>query len=214
MQCGPIRHEISAKTTAAASMRLDLIVHETLSDPVPVDNPPIQELFKGLVEDPERNALICDDVAAAAAAGRNCLVLTQRTDHIDRLVAGLGERNTSALVLKGGLGKKARTAVREALDDKSARGMVLVGTGSYLGEGFDWPTLNTLFLAAPMAWRGRVEQYAGRLLRAHADKTDVEVHDYLDVVVPVLARMHTKRLAGYAKLGFDVRAARRRATRT
>jgi superfamily II DNA or RNA helicase len=209
MQCGPVRHEISAKATAAASMRLELVVHETLSDPVPVDNPPIQQLFKGLVEDHERNAMICDDVAAAVTGGRNCLVLTQRTEHIDRLVAGLAERETSALVLKGGLGKKARTAVRDVLDDESARGLVLVGTGSYLGEGFDWPTLDTLFLAAPMAWRGRVEQYAGRLLRAHADKTDVEVHDYVDVLVPVLARMHIKRLSGYAKLGFDVRAARR-----
>lgn len=214
MQCGPIRHEISAKATAAGSLRLELVVHETLSDPVPVDNPPIQELFKGLVDDAERNTMICDDVAAAANQGRNCLVLTQRTDHIDHLVAALIDRNIAPMVLKGGLGKKARTAVRDVLDDDTVKGVVLVGTGSYLGEGFDWPALDTLFLSAPMAWRGRVEQYAGRLLRSHPDKTHVEVHDYVDVVVPVLARMHNKRLAGYAKLGFDVRAARKRSARS
>lgn len=214
MQCGPIRHEISAKATAAASLRLELVVHETLSDPVPVDNPPIQDLFKGLVEDEERNVMICDDVAVAAGGGRNCLVLTQRTDHIDHLVAMLAAKQVTPLVLKGGLGKKARDAVRRTLDDDTARGVVLVGTGSYLGEGFDWPALDTLFLAAPMAWRGRVEQYAGRLLRAHPDKTQVEVHDYVDMLVPVLARMHTKRLTGYSKLGFDVRAARKRAARS
>ena len=60
-----------------------------------------------------------------------------------------------------------------------------------------------------LAWKGRVVQYVGRLLRTHDGKHDVEVHDYVDSLVPVLARMHTKRLAGYAALGFDVRLARR-----
>lgn len=90
---------------------------------------------------------------------------------------------------------------------------MLVATGSYLGEGFDWPALDTLFFAFPLAWKGRVVQYVGRLLRAHDGKHDIEVHDYVDGQVPVLARMHTKRLAGYAALGFDVRVARRQAQR-
>ncbi len=85
-----------------------------------------------------------------------------------------------------------------------------MATASYLGEGFDWPALDTLFLAFPLAWKGRVVQYVGRLLRAHEGKHEVQVHDYVDVLVPVLARMHQKRLAGYANLGFDVRAARKR----
>lgn len=113
------------------------------------------------------------------------------------------------LILKGGLGKKARAIVREALDQDAGGGIVLIATGSYLGEGFDWPALDTLFLAFPLAWKGRVVQYVGRLLRAHDGKHHVEVHDYVDVLVPVLARMHQKRLTGYASLGFDVRAARK-----
>ena len=82
-------------------------------------------------------------------------------------------------------------------------GIVVVATGSYLGEGFDWPELDTLFLAFPIAFKGRVVQYVGRLLRAHGTKHDVELHDYLDEHVAVLARMHTKRLPAYKTLGFD-----------
>jgi superfamily II DNA or RNA helicase len=82
-------------------------------------------------------------------------------------------------------------------------GVVLVATGSYLGEGFDWPELDTLFLAFPLAFKGRVVQYVGRLLRTHAGKHHVELHDYVDARVPVLDRMHTKRLTAYATLGFD-----------
>ena len=92
----------------------------------------------------------------------------------------------------------------------SDAGIVLVATGSYLGEGFDWPELDTLFLAFPLAFKGRVVQYVGRLLRSHEGKHHVQLHDYVDAHIPVLDRMHTKRLAAYATLGFDVPKSRRR----
>lgn len=82
--------------------------------------------------------------------------------------------------------------------------------GSYLGEGFDWPELDTLFLAFPLAFKGRVVQYVGRLLRTHEGKHHVELHDYVDSRIPVLERMHAKRLPAYATLGFDIPQLRRR----
>ena len=82
---------------------------------------------------------------------------------------------------------------------------MLVATGSLLGEGFDCPPLDTLFVAFPIAFRGRIVQYVGRVLRPMDGKDRIEVHDYVDVNVPVLARMLTKRLAAYASLGFDLR---------
>jgi len=143
-----------------------------------------------------------------------CLVLTQRTDHIDAIVDDLATRGDEALVLRGGLGKKARAAVADALAGRDAdAGIVLVATGSYLGEGFDWPELDTLFLAFPLAFKGRVVQYVGRLLRTHEGKHHVELHDYIDSRIPVLDRMHTKRLPAYATLGFDVPKTRRRLQR-
>jgi superfamily II DNA or RNA helicase len=115
-------------------------------------------------------------------------------------------------VLRGGLGKRARQAVADALAARDPdEGLVLVATGSYLGEGFDWPELDTLFLAFPLRFKGRVVQYVGRLLRAHEGKHRVELHDYVDSRIPVLDHMHTKRLPAYATLGFDVpKTARRR----
>ena len=96
----------------------------------------------------------------------------------------------------------ARAIGAEMHDRASNGGLVLVATGSFLGEGFDCPPLDTLFLAFPMAFKGRTVQYVGRVLRPTASKSRVEVHDYVDAEVPVLARMHTKRLVAYGSLGF------------
>ena len=205
MQCGPTSHEISVKASAAAAeLHLELVIHETLSDPVAEEDPHIQDVFRGLVEDDERTDAICGDVSAAAAAGRNCLVLTQRTDHIERIRKKLQGSGHDPLVLRGGMGKRAHGDVVSALAGPASGGTILVATGSYLGEGFDWPRLDALFLAFPLAFKGRVVQYVGRTLRTHESKHHVEVHDYVDVLVPVLVRMHKKRLTAYATLGFDV----------
>jgi superfamily II DNA or RNA helicase len=80
--------------------------------------------------------------------------------------------------------------------------LVVIATGQYPGEGFDCPQLDTLFLAFPISFKGRLVQYTGRLMRAHEGKTSVRVYDYADVEVPVLRAMHTRRLTAYKTLGF------------
>jgi superfamily II DNA or RNA helicase len=192
-------------------VRRELIVHETKSVVAEEDTASIQAVFGALVDDEHRTEQICADVHDAVSAGRTCLVLTQRTDHIDAIVARLNALGDAPLVLRGGLGSKARAAVANAITSRPpGSGIVLVATGSYLGEGFDWPELDTLFLAFPLAFKGRVVQYVGRLLRPHESKLHVELHDYVDVRIPVLDRMHNKRLPAYATLGFDVPTTRRR----
>ena len=203
LHCGPIRHQIAAKAGPSAALQLELIIHRTDHEPKTLDDQPIQDIFRGLVEDDYRTAVICDDVEDALERGRRCLVLTQRTDHIERLCAELESRGHQPLVLRGGMGQKARRAVLDDLVEAGDKGLVLVATGSYLGEGFDWPQLDTLFLAFPLAFKGRIVQYVGRVLRSAEGKHDVEVHDYVDTQIPVLARMHTKRRQAYASLGFD-----------
>ena len=79
---------------------------------------------------------------------------------------------------------------------------MILATGSYLGEGFDDARLDTLFLTMPISWRGTLQQYVGRLHRLHENKREVLVYDYADVLVPMLARMYKKRLAGYSALGY------------
>lgn len=203
MQCGPVRHEIALADTAAANLTRRLHVHETVCAAGTGEIAAIQDVFRALVTDETRTRQIAGDVAAAVGAGRNVLVLTQWTEHLDALAALLEQDGLAPLVLKGGLGKKARATVIEQLNTDSApSGQLLLATGSYLGEGFDSPSLDTLFLAFPLAFRGRVVQYIGRILRTTDTKTDVEVHDYLDPG-PVFRKMHSKRLATYATLGFS-----------
>ena len=138
-------------------------------------------------------------------------MLSQWTGHLEHLCEQLRSHGRDPLVLKGGMGKKARSAALATLTAPDPTGgLLLLATGSYLGEGFDCPQLDTLFLAFPLAFKGRLVQYVGRILRAIDGKQSVEVHDYLDAGVPVLARMHTKRLPAFTALGFDPPRARRR----
>ena len=83
--------------------------------------------------------------------------------------------------------------------------LVIVATGKYVGEGFDYPSLDTLFLALPIAWKGKVAQYAGRLHRNYPGKNEVQIYDYVDIHVPVLENMYQKRLKGYAAIGYKIK---------
>ena len=213
MYCGPVRYRMGERQTEDSGFVRALVVHPTdhVAAPAGADDVgspagvSIQSVFRGLVEDEDRTRLICADVAAAVRAGRNCLVLSQWTEHIARLRALLEEGGLAVDVLQGGVGKKAQRVITDRLAAaRSGDGVVLLATGSFLGEGFDCPPLDTLFLAFPIAFRGRLVQYVGRVLRPMDGKARVEVHDYVDARVPVLARMHAKRLTAYASLGFDV----------
>ena len=211
MHCGPTRHQIALTATPGAALPRRLIIHETDHTPGDGDESSIQQTFRALVEDHRRTAAICADILDALDRGRHCLVLSQWTGHLEHLCEQLRSHGRDPLVLKGGMGKKARSAALATLTAPDPTGgLLLLATGSYLGEGFDCPQLDTLFLAFPLAFKGRLVQCVGRILRAMDGKQSVEVHDYLDAGVPVLARMHTKRLPAFTALGFDPPRARRR----
>jgi superfamily II DNA or RNA helicase len=107
--------------------------------------------------------------------------------------------------MKGGMGAKQRRKLTESLAAVPPdEPRVILATGSYLGEGFDDARLDTLLLAMPVSWKGTLQQYVGRLHRLHENKKEVQVYDYADVLVPMLARMYKKRLAGHAALGYTV----------
>ncbi len=143
------------------------------------------------------------DVVAALAHGRRCLVLSQWKEHVERLAQGLREAGIEPFVLEGGLGKKARRSILEAIEAAPPdRDLVVVATGQYLGEGFDCPQLDAPFLAFPVAFKGKLVQYTGRLMRTHEGKDRVTVYDYADSNVPVLKAMLQKRLRAYKTLGF------------
>jgi superfamily II DNA or RNA helicase len=165
----------------------------------------IQEVFKRLWADPDRNRLIIQDIAAAYAEGREILVLSERLDHLALLRDALIPYTEYLFVLKGGMGKKQIKAVMEQIQYvPSGSNRIILATGKYLGEGFDLPCLDTLFLVYPFSWKGTLIQYVGRLNRTAYGKTEVLVYDYVDDKVPVLQRMFNRRLRGYKALGFTV----------
>lgn len=206
MQCGPIRFNLSARQAAARSPFQHLVVQRPTSFRMPPDaaDSTIQAIYAALVTSEERNQQIVGDIIQAVREGRSPLVLTNRTDHIERLAGGLGEVQ-HVLVLRGGMGKKQRSSIVEQLasiPDGTPR--VLIATGSYIGEGFDDSRLDTLFLTMPISWRGTLQQYVGRLHRLHDGKKVVRVFDYVDAQVPMLGRMYEKRLRGYRAIGYEM----------
>ena len=212
-QLGPVRHTIehadpdTLEGAIADRPQTVLKVHPTgfrYEEPLDVSIPgAIAELHRALANDDSRNGQILTDVVEATTRGRHCLVLAQRTTHVDHLADKLTERGLAPVVLKGGMGARARKAALARLaQDAESSPLLVVATGNFIGEGFDCPALDTLFLAGPVSFKGRLVQYAGRVLRAHPGKQTAEVHDYFDVEEPVLAAALAKRAPGYLSLGF------------
>lgn len=150
--------------------------------------------------DEERTSRIARDVLTELAEARYPLVLTERRDHLDAIAEILAGETSRTVVLHGGMGVRTRRRANELLASNGPR--VVLATGRYIGEGFDDPRLDTLLLAMPVAWKGTMTQYAGRLHRHHDAKHEVRIIDYVDDAVPVLRRMFAKRRRAYATLGY------------
>jgi superfamily II DNA or RNA helicase len=201
MQCGPVRHTITATTQVETATRRVLFAREPPFDvtTLPAD-PGIQEVLSAVAADRNRTERIATDVLAELAEGRFPLVLTERREHLDALAELVVADTDRVAVLHGRIGKRARRRVDELLASPGPR--AVLATGRYIGEGFDDPRLDTLMLAMPIAWKGTMTQYAGRLHRHHDAKHEIRVIDYVDHAVPVLRRMFAKRQRAYATLGY------------
>ena len=207
MQCGPIRFHLSARKAAESSPFRHRVFPRLTSFTWirPENETTIQDIYAALYVDQARNDLIVRDLMQALSVGRSPLVLTGRTEHLKYLAERLHGLCSHTFALKGGMGAKQRRKLAESLVAvPSAEPRVILATGSYLGEGFDDPRLDTLFLVMPISWKGTLQQYVGRLHRLHENKSEVQVYDYADVSVPMLARMYKKRLAGYAALQYAI----------
>jgi superfamily II DNA or RNA helicase len=219
MQVGPVRHTIATPRQAADGMHMlpgtapggrptpVLHVHPTAyryaGDASPSTPGGMVAIYKDLIASDERTRQVIADVTVALAEGRNCLVLTNWTGHLDTIASALRALGHDPVILKGGMGAKDRAAALARLTPKAGGPPLLaVATGPYAGEGFDCPPLDTLFLAAPVASKGRLLQYAGRILRPYDGKATAEVHDYHDELTGVLASSLAKRAPGYTGLGF------------
>jgi len=207
MQCGPIRFHIDPRVQAAIRpFEHRVVVRPTSFVVSGGETPPaIQTVYGLLAADEPRNNMMVQDVVAAVVAGRSPLVLTERTEHVDLLAEAIKEHCSNVFILRGGTPVRERRAIMDAIKQVPADApRVLVGTGRYIGEGFDDARLDTLFLALPISWKGALAQYAGRLHREYDSKREVIVYDYVDEAVPMLARMFGKRKVGYRAIGYRI----------
>lgn len=203
MQCGPIRHTATKSENAPNDLEvIPISSHSRIELP---QDAGIQDVFRHLANDADRTEKIVAETLNAFNFGRKVLVLTERTEHLDIISYALAERVPTYFVLHGRMSKKQRATTileLEALSPDEPR--ILLATGKLVGEGFDHPPLDTLVLAMPVSWKGTLQQYAGRLHREHASKTDVKIIDVVDNGHPALLRMWDKRLRGYRAMGYRI----------
>lgn len=210
MHCGPVRYKVDARKQAEKRPFEHYVIPRftPFRKPVSQDEKEwsIGQIYAEISTSQIRNKLIIDDVIKSVNEGRNPIVLTERTAHVEVIANALKEVLPNVITLTGGMSAKERKAALERLSSIPAESnIVIVATGKFVGEGFDEPRLDTLFLAMPVAWKGTVQQYAGRLHRLYQNKSEVQIYDYVDVHVGVLERMYQKRLKGYASIGYSAR---------
>ncbi len=197
---GPTVARIDAKDLADRLVTPRVVKRPTGVRPRPYSDD-YAALVSELVGDEGRNALIVADVTAAVREGHRCLVLSDRVGHARTLARLLKEEGVRAATLHGGMGAKDRVRVVGQLGSGALR--AVTATCSLVGEGFDCPALDRLFLATPVSWAGRVRQYVGRIARTAPGKVDAVVTDYADDH-PMLWSAWGKRAAVYRADGLRI----------
>ena len=207
MQFGPVRHRYTAKDRAE-KQGIGHFVYPRFTRVVDVENNAdrhISDCFDMVRKSEIRNLQIVADTMDCVKKGRTPLVMTKSREHAQVLFEELQGASDHIFLLRGGSSLKERAALREKMlavgRDET---MIVVAIGQYIGEGFNYPRLDTLLLAMPISFEGNVEQYAGRLNRDYEGKKDVIIFDYIDQHIPKLERMYHKRLRTYRKIGFEV----------
>ena len=203
MAAGPIRHKV--KRSSDDKFKQEVQIHQLYDTPSlhlsqPEKRPKITDAYRWIMENEKRTQRIMSDIIDSVREGRHPIVLTERRDHAETLNNLLNENGIDSIILKGAM----KAAERKRVDEHLHSAQVVVATGKYVGEGFDLPRLDTLFLAMLIAWKGSLAQYAGRLHRDSNGKTQVMIHDYVDSGLPMLQRMFKKREKSYKSMGYTI----------
>lgn len=204
MQCGPIRYRIRHRDVDTGIAEHIVLPRFTATRlPEHAQHFETQEIITELVNDEQRNQMIVDDVLKCINERRMPLVLTKRKEHLQLLRERFEGKVKNIIVYHGGLSIKKRKALTKQLEAAADERLVLA-IGDCIGEGFDDSRLDTLFLALPISFHGRLEQYVGRLHREHEGKSVVKIYDYTDAHIEKMYRMFKKRQAAYKKIGYKM----------
>ena len=205
-QFGPVRYRFTARDKAALQ-GVDHFVYPRFTRLVNVSDHDwkLQEAYRALVSSDVRNQQIVRDAIQCIENGRTPLILTKFKEHAAILVGMLEEHVQNLFLLQGGRSTKERDQIREKLRSvPGSEAVAIVATGQYIGEGFNFPRLDTLLLTTPVSWEGVVEQYVGRLHRDYSGKRNTAIYDYVDSHIRVLETMYRKRMRTYKKIGYEI----------
>lgn len=201
MQCGSIRYTVDAKSQAKIHPYRHLLIKKVTN--FITKKTMIHDIYEELAKDPKRNLQIFDDVLRSLEDGRSPIILTERLEHLEIMVNQFKGFAKNIIVLSGNMKKKdQKRELKRLAAISSNEERLVIATGKYIGEGFDDPRLDTLFLTMPISWKGTLQQYVGRLHRNYDGKEEVQVYDYVDEKVSVLKTMYEKRLVGYKTMGY------------
>jgi superfamily II DNA or RNA helicase len=206
MYLGPIRHKYTARERATdQEINHYFIPRYTRVVDTSHNRDDINAMFKLVAESEIRNLQIIEDVRRCVIDKRTPVILTRYKEQAKLLYDSLIDDAEHVFIMYGDNTPKENEHIREQLLAVSPlETVILVATGQIIGEGFNFPRLDTLMLAAPVSFAGRLEQYVGRLNRDYEGKTDVIVYDYIDSHLPVFNTMFMKRLKTYKKIGFEL----------
>jgi len=210
MLLGPIRYKYSSKDRAKEQNILHLVYPRFTRAVAPrfqQDKMHPNEAYSLIRENEDRDNLIVGDVIKCVDEGRTPVVLSKYIDHAERLYKYLLKHAENVFLLSGQNSKKVNDEILDNMNrvEKDEK-MILVATGKLIGEGFDFPRLDTLIMATPVAWKGVVEQYAGRLNRDYEGKESIIIYDYVDRHISMFDKMYYKRLRTYKQIGYEVYA--------
>ena len=206
MLLGSVRHKYTAKEQAD-EQGLDRFVVPRFTRVANItgEKLDIHQADSLIAESAVRNEQIVEDICQAIANGRTPVVLTKLRRHAETLTKMLADKADHVFLVYGGQPEKQNQLIlKEMLSVPDSETLVLIATGQKIGEGFNFPRLDTLMLASPIKFEGRLIQYVGRLNRTYKNKREVMVFDYVDPHIRFFDRQYRSRLAAYKKLGYKV----------
>lgn len=205
MLLGPVRYNFSIKQRNMESGVKHYVIPRFTRTISTSRNISLQEAYKIIEEDEQRDCLILDDVVKCLKEKRKIVLLSQRVKHAKRLFDKVSAVCPNTFLLLGNQGKNEQKEMLNGLKEvEYSEGMVLVSTGQLIGEGFDIPALDTLFLVMPISGEGVVKQYAGRINRNYEGKESELIYDYVDNNIEVTRRMYLKRLKAYKSAAYEL----------
>ncbi|QUR94349.1 TOTE conflict system archaeo-eukaryotic primase domain-containing protein [Macrococcoides canis] len=205
MRIGPIRHVAEKEVPKHISQKLYLRFTSLGEHITNIHDNLIHDNNELIVKDINRNEIIINDIVQNIKEGRHIIVLSRYVEHIQVLKTKFEQENmgTKTYILNS---RMKTSQLKDEMNRLKLEGkpFVLFTTGSYAGEGFDLPALDTLMLVMPIKAKGSIKQYLGRLLRNLQEKEELRVFDYVDYAIPMFYKMYLKRLKTYKQLNYEI----------